>query len=359
MSEEKNITQVHDEDSLDLEVLNVKEEALEKLSDVDREFFMMNKAVAIARAINALDTKIMYTCKAYREYFPDADIETIKIIGARIDDIDKKQISSISMGFIDSLLTVNGKKYELHLPGILNEKFKTQLEALSKIDYNRSLIECIKGTSDTLDDAAKKKDELTKVFEETVDDKFKEILASPDKIEEYTRNYYQAKIDDPNTDEVTRKNLEETKKWTDYGYNLEPIISTVRGILQEKGTTSSVMYGYKNRASKIFAAAMQVCSKHQISFPIQALNGIEEYLLGEKYKDKNHLFAYLLAWYIKYRSASMSKYEKIFITQTLCIVVEITQHKKDAKENNPTNEIKEKFAPFLKQLIDLVVDNCH
>lgn len=349
---------VRNNDSLDLEILSVEHDELKGLSELDRDFFMMNRAVAIARAINALDTKIKYTCKAYREYFPDADIETLKIIGARIDDIDQKEISSISMGFIDSLLTVNGKRYELQLPGILSAKFKQQLSEISKIDYHRSLIECIKGTSHVLDVTAKEKDHLVETFEKKVDSKFKEILASPDKIEEYTHSYYRKKIEDPNTDEATRESLIETMKWSDYGYNLYPIITTVRGILQEKGTTSSVMYGYKNRASKIFKAATETCVKHQITFPIQALVGIEEYLLGEKYKAHNHLFAYLLAWYIKYRSANMSKYEKIFITQTMCIVVEITQHKKDPKEVNPTNEIKEKFAPFLKQLIDLVVDNC-
>jgi hypothetical protein len=359
MADEKNTNQVHDEDCLDLEILGVQDNDLDKLSDIDKDFIKLNKAIAIARTINALDTKIVYTCILFREFFPEADIETIKTIGARIDDIDKKEVENISMGFINSLLTVNDKKYELAVPGAVNEHFGEDLKQLSKIDYYRAIIGLIKGTSDDLDSVAKKKAEFTKKFEEDVDDRFKKIIASPDKIEEYTSEYYKKKIEDPNTDDATKEALQETLKWVGYAYTLEPILSTIRNIYQEKGTTSSVMYGYRNRASGVFQAAVKTCAKHQISFPLKAISGIEGYLLGEKYKKNDHLFAYLLAWYIKYRSAAMTRYEKIFITQVLSIVTEIAQHKNDQKEINPTNDIKEKFSPNLKVLIDLVVDNCH
>ena len=352
-------TPVHDEDCLDIETLNFSTESMNTLNEEDQDFIKLNKAVALARSINALDMKIVYSCRLIREFFPEADIETIKLICSRIDDIETKAVDELNMGFIDSILTVGDKKYDMALPSAMDRKFGAKLKELSKIDYYRTIIGCLKGVSDELDSAAKKKDEFSAAFEKEVDEKHKEIIASPDKIEEYTISYFKKKLENPETDEVTKRNIEETLKWMNYAYNLEPIITTVRGILQEKGTTSSIIYGYKHRASGIFKAAMQTCEKQQITFPVNTLIGIESYLLGEEYKSTDHLFAYLIAWYIKYRSSGMNRYEKIFITQLLSIVSEISQHKKDPDDKNPTKEIKEKFSPFLKQLIDLVLDNCN
>lgn len=346
----------------DIEDININSMAipdaeLDKLSEIDKAFIKVNQSVALARTINAIETKIVLTCKAFREYFPDADIETIKIIGSRIDDIKDEEVDTLTMGFIESLITVEGKRYEIQTPALVEKRFGAELKKLSKIDYYRALIGVIKGTSNEIDISAKRKDEFKKIFDEKVDDKYKEIIASPDKLEKFTTEYYNAKINDPNTSDEMKEKLQKTLVWTEYAYTLQPIIDSVRKILQDKRSTSSIVYGYNNQAAGIFKTAVKNCQTNNITFPLKALTGIEVVLLGDKYKKHQHLFTYLAAWYIRHLGVNIDPYQKIFITQLISLITQVSQHK-DAKENDPTAEIKEKMRGGVKNLLDLVIDNC-
>ena len=362
MTEEQQMEQAKlfpDLEDLNIKTLGVKEEDIQNLeNEDDKDFIRINQCMALAKTINALEAKIVMTCKAFREYFPEADIETIKIIGTRIDDIKSNEVETISMGFIEDLLTVEGKRYEIQLPQLVEQRFGAELKKLGKLDYYRALIGTIKGVSDEIDATAKKRDEFKKIFNEKIDPKYKSIIASPDKLEAYTQKFYDLKINDPNTSEEMKKQLENTTKWMEYAYTLEPIIKTVRAIVKEKGTTSSIIYGYTNRAGGIFKAAVKTCQANGISFPVKVLTGIEEAVLGKDYKIRNHLFAYMLAWHIKHLGANIDPYEKIFITQTISLITQIAHHRNDPPESNPTNEIKRKMSNGLKTLLDLVVDNC-
>ena len=362
MTEEQQMEQAKifpDLEDLNIQTLGIKEDDIQNLdNDDDKDFVRVNQCMALAKTINALEAKIVMTCKAFREYFPEADIETIKIIGTRIDDIKNDEVESISMGFIEDLLTVEGKRYEMQMPQLVEQRFGAELKKLGKLDYYRALIGSLKGISDEIDATAKKKDEFKKIFNEKIDPKYKAIIASPDKLEAYTQKFYDKKMNDPNTSEEMKKQLENTTKWMEYAYTLEPIITTVRKIIKDKQSTSSIIYGYTNRAGGIFKAAVKTCQNNGISFPVKVLTGVEEAVLGKEYKTRNHLFAYLLAWHIKHLGANMDPYEKIFITQTISLITQISHHRNDPPESNPTNEIKAKMAYGLKTLLDLVVDNC-
>lgn len=343
------------EEKLDITLEETENERA--MSDIDRRFLRIQKATMLARVINATEMKIVLMCRSIRNFFPDSDVEDTKVIMSRIEDINDDKVEELSSGFIHELLTIDGKERKMIMPDTMVQTLGFNPLEVSGLDGQRAMIGSLKALSSQVNDVHAHLTKLRETFSTQVSEEDKLIIASPDELEKFTMDFYKAKLEDDSTPDDFRKSIEETIKWTNYAYTLDPIKAVVEQIIKVKGTTKSICYGFNNRADKVVESAKKICTELGITYPFSIIQGAEDKLLGKEYEKHKHLFGYLLSWYIKYRGRDLDRYEKIFVTQVITIITQIVQHINDPKESNPTNDIRSKFLPGYKELIDLVVVN--
>jgi hypothetical protein len=270
-----------------------------------------------------------------------------------MDDLDPRKVETLSFGFIQNLLTVDGKKYTMTVPNEIKQRFKSiNFNEIPQVDQQRTLILAIKNSSEEIAKANEWKEKLQGVFAAKVDDDIKEIISTPDNIEKYTAEYYSTKLNDESLTDEERVAIEKTIEYTEYGYNIKPLIDNLDEIIKRKnGDISSIVYGFRNNLKDAMVAANKVLAANRLTFPIAALANIEVALFGDTYKNYSFLTIYLLARYIKYRSEAITDAEKIFFTN-LCSNLVIL-NRPGAIEKYP--ELADKMRKSIGKCMDLVV----
>lgn len=331
------------------------DEKFENLSDKDKQFAYVQQGISTVQSINTVDTRIRALAKELCACIPDATVDVIKIISSRCDDLNPDELNDLSNGFIQQLLTVDGKTYQFVCPDSIKSKLPMDIKELDKLNFNRSMVMVFKTSSENIATWQTWKEKLQKALDEKVSDEVKAILASPDKMEAYTDEYYNYKANDPNVPEDSRKQFAEIIKWHNYAYTLEPIITSIKATIKKSGSAKSIMYGYRNNAPVTINDAAKVCKSKGFTFPPHILaNSIETKLFGEKYEKYKYLLPYLVARHIKYLGNDMSNFEKIFITQLFTVMMYMVRMD---EKNETCAKIKEKFEPGVKELLDVVISN--
>lgn len=332
-------------------------ELLDKLNEADRKFMKVHQATALIESINSIDIKIFNLTRLTRKVFPDVDLDTLKILTSRMDDLDPRKVETLSFGFIQNLLTVDGKKYTMTVPNEIKQRFKSiNFTEIPQVDQQRTLILAIKNSSEEIAKANEWKEKLQGVFATKVDDDIKQIISTPDNIEKYTAEYYKTKLNDESLTDEERVAIEKTIEYTEYGYNIKPLIDNLDEIIKRKsGDISSIVYGFRNNLKDAMVAANKVLAANRLTFPIAALANIEVALFGDTYKNYSFLTIYLLARYIKFKGNTINRYDRVFISQLISNIVRISRAK--------TNEDKErckmiisKVKPSIEILVRKIAD---
>lgn len=327
------------------------------LSDDDKKFMKVHQATALIESMNSIDIKIHNLVQLARKVFPDADIETIKIISARMDDLDPTKVETLSLGFIKNLLTVEDKEYKMVIPDEVKKSFgDIDIAQIPLLDQMRTMILAMKSSSEDIAKCNEWKKTFQKVFDEKVDPDVKEIISTPDNIEKYTYEYYNKKLESPNVPEKEKEAIRKTLEYTDYGYNLKPLIDSLEAqIKKQKGDVGSLMYGFRHNAKDMMVTANKILAANRLTFPVAALSNIERALFGDKYSEYKYLTIYILARWIKYRGNSIDTYDKVFISQFISNIVRISRAKTD-DEKKKCSYIIEKTKPNIEKLLRLIVD---
>lgn len=328
-----------------------------KLSENDRKFMKVHQATALIESINSIDLKIYNLNQLTRKAFPDADHDTLKIISSRMDDIDKKKVESITLGFIKNLLTVEGKEYKMIIPSEITRRFnQIDFNNIPEVDKMRTMILAIKSSSEDIAKCNQWKDGLLKIFDEKVDDAVKKIISTPDNIEKYTYEYYKTKMEEEGLTEEEKESIRKTLEYTEYGYDLTPLIKNLDlQIKRQNGDVKSLIYGFRHNAKDTMVAANKILSANRLTFPVAALSNIEQALFGDKYKDYKFLTIYMLARWIKYRNNDIDRYDKVFISQMISNIVRISRAKTEEQKKN-CSMIIEKMKPNIEKFLRLIID---
>lgn len=329
-------------------------EFMKDLSDIDKEFVLVQQGIAAVNAMNAVESQIAIACRMIRECFVEAPTDIIQIIVARLADVKAEEIDKLSMGFIIETLTVEDKKYDLKLPSHVESQFPPNLKDLDELTFSRAVIALLKRTDEQVATSNMWLNNLRRNFNEKISDKVKHIIATPDSLHEYTMYYYKTKLESPDLPEDQRTALQKTLEYAQYAVTLEPIFKSIKVKMDAKKSSSeSILYGYRNQYLNIMKAADKACRTNGLSFPRGIVTNIEEKFFGkEAYKKYDGLLAFIVARHIKYNS-NMSKYDKVFIANLLSYMLQIAR----SNENDEKcKKLKEDMKPNVKKLLDLVIN---
>lgn len=329
-------------------------EFMKDLTDIDKEFVLVQQGIAAVNAMNAVETQIAVACRMIRECFVDAPTSIIQIIVARLADVKAEEIDKLSMGFIIETLTVEDKKYDLKLPSHVESQFPPNLKDLDELTFSRAVIALLKRTDEQVATSNMWLNNLRKNFNEKISEKVKHIIATPDSLHEYTMYYYKTKLDSPDLPEEQRAALEKTLKYAEYAVTLEPIFESIKTRMDSKKSSSnSILYGYKNQFLNVMKAAEKACRSNNLSFPRGIITNIEEKFFGkDMYKNYPGLLAFIVARHIKFNS-NMSKYDKVFLANLLSYMLQIAR---SDENDDKCKNLKDDMRPNVKKLLDLVIN---
>ena len=287
----------------DIENIRIDIATIEKFPELDRKYAYINAGMQYIHYINQVENSINEAIKMIRSLVPE-DTENIKILVARLEDIDPNKVDHLSMGFIKQTFTIDGKELKVNVPEV-GDIDKDDVE------FYRFLIKQIKTLDEQCAVAIKIDEKLKEIYNTDIPEDIRKDLTNVEFLDTWMIEYLDKKAE-LITDKKIKAEYTKKKKYMEYGYNMQPILDSVVEQVKTKGT-DSILYNYHNRPEDILTAAINVCKKHNITFPFQLIDGVEKKLFGDKYK-QNNLISYLIARYIKYKGPTFNQYDKVFIT---------------------------------------------
>ena len=334
-----------------------KPDAFEHLKDEDKKFIKVQEAMSIIHGINMLEAHSHMMLRKLQGCFPQTPYESVKIIMTRLDDIKNDEVQKLSLGFIKTeLFTINGKEAQFKLPENLDDE---TIRKHDELNYYRAGVMMLKLNNEQIAAHQDYIARLKEKFDKEVDSDIKTIISSVDSMNEYTETYYSWKLNDPDTDEVTKTNIEKTLEYVNYAITLDPIKKDLNALLKKKGSLQSVMYNFRNQSSRIIDDADKACKAMGITFPYALISNMEAKFFGpDKYDKFKYLFAFLIARHVRYYGNNVSLYDKIFITQLFSNLVYITRSSDDPlNKADGTAKLKAKMKPNVQELLDLVINH--
>ena len=334
-----------------------KPDAFEKLKDEDKKFIKVQEAMSIIHGINMLEGHIHIMLRKLQGCFPQTPYETIKIISSRLDDIKPEEVQNLSLGFIKTeIFTIDGKEVQFKLPENLHDDAIRQHDELN---YYRAGVMMLKLNNQQIVAHQEYISKLKTKFDKDVDPEIKEIISTVDSMNDYTESYYNWKLNDPDTDETTKHNIEKTLESVNNAISLEPIKKDLNALLKKKGTLQSVMYNFRNQSSRIIDDANKACKSIGITFPYALISNMEAKFFGpDKYDKFKFLFTFLIARHVRYYGSNATIYDKIFLSQLFSNLVYITRSSDDPLNNKDgSSKLKAKMKPYVQELLDLVINH--
>lgn len=320
----------------DIENIRINVEAIEKLPDLDKQYAYINAGMQYIHFINQIENSISEAIKMIRTLVPE-DTENIKILVARLEDIDPNKVDELSMGFIKQTFTINGTELKVTIPEVGDID-------RNDVDFYRFLIKEIKTIDEQCVVAVKLDEKLKEIYTADIPEDVRKNLTDIEFLDTWMLEYLDKKAE-LITDPKIKQEYAKKKKYMAYAYTMEPIVESIVERVKAKGA-DSILYNYHNRPEDILTAAINVCKKHQITFPFQLIDGIETKLFGDKYK-QNNLISYLIARYIKYKGPTFNQYDKVFITSLNKNLTLINRVKDPDTLVKTTPKLKEAMATIL------------
>ena len=332
-------------------IVSIDEEKFNTLLEEDKQYVRVQQAIMYIQSMNVIETTIFQIEEDIRHRLLTTP-ENIKIISSRISDIKEEKIQELDMDFVNEILTVDGEKIKVQVPelGGINET-----EYANDIEFYKLLISYIKIYDENLADARSWLGKVKEKYEENVDSTTREILSSFDSLSKYIDGYFKSKLNDPNTTEEQKKNIEEILQWSEYGITLEPIYTNLEDQYNKKGSLSSIFHNYRKNLKTVVEGAYKVCDSVGIRYPYKLIDNVEAKIFTEEemevYKDYKFLLMYIVSRYIKYLGASLKPLEKIFLNQMISNLVIISREDSDTLNKG----LLEKMKPNIKKILDFVI----
>ena len=331
-----------------------KPSAFDSLKDEDKKFVKVQEGMTIIHAINMLEGHINIMTRKLQACFPRTPYETVKIIMSRLNDIKNDEVQNLSLGFIKTeLFTVDGKEEYFKLPENLDDE---NIRKNDELNYLRAGVMMLKLNDEQIAAHMTYITKLKEKFDNNVTDDVKVIIASVDSLNDFTEEYYNWKLNDPDTNETVKNNIRKTLEYMEYAVNLKPIRDDLEDLCKRKGNLSSVMYNFRNQSSRIADSAAKACKAMNITFPNQIITEMESKFFGpDKYKDYKYLLSFLIARHVRYYGNRATLYDKIFLTQLFSNLVYISRSSTDPSKDMGVSKLKAKMKPHVESLLNFVI----
>jgi hypothetical protein len=279
---------------------------MKDLPEDDKKFVLLRLALIYGNGINAIERTIMQMAKMVRSLLPDT-ADVLKILVARMEDIDPTKIDELSAGFLENLFTVNDKPVRIAFP---------ETGDVADTEYKRFVIRQVKVCDEQAAVAEDYLEELKKRLNEDIPDDIKALMADVVKADEWTIAYFERKMASETVTEEEKKNFEESIRWKKHARTMQPIIDDLKEQKNTKGTLSGVRSGFFKMNEQVLTTAINVAQKNGFSFPFQMISDLDTKLIKEGKYDKKwrNLIVFLIARYIKYHAEKMTPSKKIFLT---------------------------------------------
>lgn len=323
--------------------LNKKKLLEENLTEDEKTFVLLHTGMVYHNAINVLERTLMEMQKIVQSLVPETP-DVLKILLARLEDIDPASIDKLSAGFIANTFTINGKELKITIP---------EVGEIDDLEYKRFVIKQIKICDEQAAVAVEYLKEVKSHYESDIPEYVKELLSDIEKADKWVMEFFKKKAEDPDTDPYIRNEYEKKLIYKEYGTSLKPIIDDIKKQIEKVGNPDSILTGFFIQNERVLEAAISVASKKDFSFPFQMLNGLDHKLLGEDTYDVKYrnLIIYLIARYIKYRAETINEYDKVFFTTLFTNM--ITLNRPDGIKKHP--ELAKKLKASIGECMELII----
>ena len=319
-------------------------EEFEKLPEDDKKFVMINTAMVYHNGINAIERLLIEMQKIVQALVPETP-DVLKILLARLEDIDPRKIDELSAGFIANTFIIDGKELKVTLP---------EVGEYDDLEYKRFVIRQIKVCDEQAAVAVEYLTELKKYYMEEIPKDVRELLRNNLEVDKWVEGYFRRKANDPSTSPEEKAHFQQMMKYRDYAYTLAPIIDSIKRQIEKNGNPDSIIKGFFLENDRVLKAAINVSSKKNFKFPFQMCSDLDSKLFGDKYDKKyRNLFLYLLARHIKYRGDMITEYERVFFTALMANMVIL--NRPGGIEKYP--DLADKLRKSIGECMDLVIRN--
>ena len=322
--------------------MKIDEEELAKLSTDDRTFVMIHTGMVYNNGINAIDRSIMEMQKLVRTLVPETP-DLLKILIARLEDIDPSKIDELSAGFIAATFKIDDKDLKITTP---------EVGEFDKLEYKRFIIKQIKVCDEQAAVAVEYRKELKDRFDREIPEDVKNLLSDMIKCDQWVIDYFSRKVEDESLPDSVREEYKKKLQYKQYAFTLEPIINNLKNQINKSGAMS-IKEGFFNYRERYLKAALNIAHKKGFSFPFQMISGLDDKLFKEgtyhvKYRN---LFIFILARYIRYLGDKITEYDKLFFASLLANLVLL--NRSDGIEKYP--DIADKMRESIGTCMNLIV----
>lgn len=320
----------------------INKQDFEGLDEDDKMYLYIKSGTNYISTMNSVELFVREMERIIKNLVPE-DVENLKVLLARLEDIDEKHIDDLSSDFINNTFTINDRKLRITLP---------EVGDYDQLEFKRMLIRQIKLFDKQSEIAIKVRDEIRERFVEDIPDNVKKLLTDVEKMDEWVFDYYKRKVETEGTSEADKEIFQRSIKVINESYDLTPIKDDLTKSIETRGKEATLK-SFDNNKDNVVLAAINICARNKLNVPFIRFIGIEEILLGEEMDEKyKGLFLYFFARYIKNHKDDLTQERKLFISSLSTHLVLIIMHKNDEKIKKTFERIKKS----VKELLDMIVD---
>jgi hypothetical protein len=328
------------------DVLNadLHSEKFKSLPEDEQKFILIRAGMLYNNCINTIERVIAEMEHMVRTLVPET-IDVLKILLARLEDINPEKIDKLSAGFIENTFTIDGRKLRVTLP---------EVGDYDDTEFKRAVIRQIKVCDEQVAVAVEYLKQVKEKYQEDIPNNIKELLSNTVETDKWVTEFIKSRINNSDMSDKMREEFQKKLEYKEYGYTLKPIIDSIRNHLDRRTDGSaSILKGFYINNEKVLEAAVNVCSNVNVTFPFQMMIDLDSKLFEEGKYDKKYrnLIVYLIARYIRYRAESIDEFDKVFLTTLFANMVML--NRPGAIEKYP--DIADKMRKSIGTCMDLVV----
>lgn len=313
---------------------------LDELNEDDKQYIYIRAAISYLQSMNAIESFIKEMESIVRNLIPESN-ENLKIILARLEDINPENIDDLSSDFINKTFSIEDKSVRITYP---------EVGDVNELEFKRLIIKEIKMFDEQTVVALNTRDKLREKFNKDIPDSIKTLITDIEKLNKWVLDYHARKLEKSDATEKEKENFKKRLNIFEDVFKLEPIKNDVIKAINKLGK-DGVIKSFANNKEKVLIKAVNICSKLKIDFPFMKFDSIEELLFDEEYANKHKgLFLYFIARFIKNRSSDLlTEDDKLFLQALNYQLILIVTKKEKAKESI------DKLKGNVKELFELVL----
>ena len=312
---------------------------VEELGEDDKTYIYIRAAITYLQNMNAIESFIKEMEGIVRNLIPETT-ENLKIILARLEDINPENIDDLSGDFINKTFTIEDKSARITYP---------EVGDVNELEFKRLIIKEIKMFDEQTVVALSTRDKLREKFQVDIPDNVKTLVTDIENLNKWVLEYHAKKLETSDATEEEKADFRKRLNIFEDAFKLEPIKKDVTYALNKLGK-DGVIKSFAANKEKILGKAINLCARLKIEFPFMKYGNIEELMFDEEYANKHKgLFLYFIARFIKNKSDSLSEDDKLFLHALNYQLILIVTRKEKAKE------AIDKLKVHVKELFDMVL----